>query len=931
MATIKRNYFLSFFILFHLGILSQELPPIEVFKPKDYGAEDQNWGISQGNEKTMYFANNKGLLTYNGAKWKLYKSPNLSIVRSVKVIKDSIYTGSYMDFGYWKKNEFGVLKYKSLTDSLSLAEDEEFWNILDFDRWILFQSLDRIYIYDTSNKTFNIINSKTTITKIYKVNNGVYFQKINNGIYKFEDGNETLVTNDQLVKDQIIVNIFYDENQLLLQTKENGFFVLNNNVVKEWDLKLNSRLKNYSIYNSIQLKNGDFILGSVSNGVLYINSENEITYDINQSKGLGNNTILSLFEDTDNNVWLGMDNGISNVNFNAPFRVYKDNLGVLGSVYTTLLDNGILYLGTNQGLFYKNQNKQGSFLFVKGTEGQVWSLQKIKNTLFCSHDNGTFILKNGVAKKINNTSGTWLIKEIINKPNLLIEGNYNGLSILEKVKSQWVFRNKISGFDISSRHLEFNSENELFVSHEHKGVYKLNIDNDYRKIVSSGKTEVNKSVKSSLSLYNNKIIYGSNEGVFYYNKTSLNFTKDTVLSNLISYPGYISGKLINTNNKLFAFTDEGINYVQKGKLSSSYELNSIPIPNNLRESKDGYENILYIGNNQYIIGTTNGYIITDLTSKFKNDNLIKLDAATSHSIKGNENWLNLKSENKLKNEENHIRISYSVSDFNKYLRSEYQHRLIGFNNSWSKWSSKSEIYYENLSHGTYTFEARAKIGDKISSNSLNYSFTIEKPWYLKTIALIIYICFAIALVLIIHLIYQNYYKNQRKKLLKQKEKEIEIKQLENEQQLMHYKNLDLQKDIESKNRELGLSTMNLIKRNELLNTIKKELSNAKEIKDTSKVINLINNNLNTSDDWKLFEEAFKNTDKEFIKKVKTKHANLTSNDIRLCTYLRLNLSSKEIAPLLNISIRSVEVKRYRLRKKMNLPHEASLSSYILQI
>ena len=148
---------------------------------------------------------------------------------------------------------------------------------------------------------------------------------------------------------------------------------------------------------------------------------------------------------------------------------------------------------------------------------------------------------------------------------------------------------------------------------------------------------------------------------------------------------------------------------------------------------------------------------------------------------------------------------------------------------------------------------------------------------------------------------------------------------------MHFKNLDLQKDIDSKNRELGLSTMNLIKRNELLGTIKKELGSTKDKDGITTVIKLINTNLNTSNDWKLFEEAFKNTDKGFMKKLKHKHSNLTSNDLRLCTYLRLNLSSKEIAPLLNISIRSVEVKRYRLRKKMNLPHEASLSLSLIHI
>ena len=237
---MKLNHLITFFILFQLSVFSQELPPIEVFKPKDYGAEDQNWGISQGTDKSIYFANNKGLLAYNGARWKLYKSPNSSIIRSVKVIDGKIYTGCYMDFGYWEKNEFGVLNYTSLVkESISLAEDEEFWNILALDQWMVFQSLDRIYIYNTADKSFKIIKSETTITKIYKVKKSIYFQKINDGIFKFEDGKEVLVTNDLLLKDRIVVNVFDINDELLFQTKENGLFTMGSDKsIKEWDIKL---------------------------------------------------------------------------------------------------------------------------------------------------------------------------------------------------------------------------------------------------------------------------------------------------------------------------------------------------------------------------------------------------------------------------------------------------------------------------------------------------------------------------------------------------------------------------------------------------------------------------------------------------------------------------------------------------------------------
>ena len=181
-----------------------------------------------------------------------------------------------------------------------------------------------------------------------------------------------------------------------------------------------------------------------------------------------------------------------------------------------------------------------------------------------------------------------------------------------------------------------------------------------------------------------------------------------------------------------------------------------------------------------------------------------------------------------------------------------------------------------------------------------------------------------------HNIYTQYYKKQKLKLVESNTREIELRELENQKRIMRLQNESLEQDIENKNRELAISTMSLIKKNEFLNTVKAELKDV-DSDNLKSVIRIIDKNLNNTDDWKLFEEAFNNADKDFLKKVKAKHASLTPNDLKLCAYLRLNLSSKEIAPLLNISPRSVEVKRYRLRKKMNLPHEASLTNYILEI
>ena len=234
---------------------------------------------------------------------------------------------------------------------------------------------------------------------------------------------------------------------------------------------VNKSISHNSIYSSVKLKNGDLILGTVSNGIIHLDEEGNVIYKIDQTNGLSNNTILSLFEDNRGNIWLGLDNGINVININSPFRVYNDDSGVLGTVYTSLVEDGNLYLGTNQGLFYRPLISNEKFEFIEGTEGQVWSLKKIYGTVFCGHDKGTFVVRGNKVSQISKIQGAWQIQKINNHPNLIIQGTYSGLYILEKKEKKWQLRNKLEGFNISSRYFEFLNNTEILVNHEYKGVY----------------------------------------------------------------------------------------------------------------------------------------------------------------------------------------------------------------------------------------------------------------------------------------------------------------------------------------------------------------------------------------------------------------------------------------------------------------------------
>lgn len=932
------NFLFSFFA-FTLTLYAQDLPPIVTYTQNVYAAGNQNWMATQDQNNFLFFANNEGLLEFNGALWTLYPSPNETIMRSVKVVGDKIYTGCYMEFGYWTREANNQLKYFSLSKKIKekIVDDEQFWNILNYDQWVIFQSLDQIYIYDTKTTRFSLIKPKNKILKSFEANGSLYFQVAFEGLFEIENGLSKLVSNNPIVLNNKIVAVFSKDGGLLIETQDNGFFTYNNRKFTPHFLQSNEQIASSGVYSCIQLSDKGYAVGTVSNGIFILSESGEIKYHITQKNGISNNTVLSIFEDADKNIWLGLDNGINCINLQSPIRSYFDITGFLGTVYTSLLHNEKLYIGTNQGLFYKNYNSSAdSFHLVKGTKGQVWSIFEYQGTLFCGHDSGTFIIENETAKPIYAESGTWKFGSIPGRTDLLLQGNYSGISVLQKKNNQWYYRNKISGFDYSSKYFEITKDNDIYVSHEYKGVFTFKLDSQYTK-ASEFKTfqSPTKGKNASLIKFQNTIYYANKDGIYKLDEKIKTFHREKSLSSIFEKDEYTSGKLIvDDSEKMWLFSKNYINYFTSSKLSNQLKIHSIPISSSLSNSMLGYENITHLTNSNYLIGTTDSYYTINTNDlKFKNksvsiSNVIfnKLDQKPFNS--------SIKAKGVFKHSENNATFNFTVPEYNKYIYTEYQFLLEGLQEKWSPWSSKTATYYKNLPPGDYVFKVRAKIANSTPENIATYSFTIDKPWYATTLAVIIYCLLGFLLAVYTHKNYTKYYEQKEQKLIEENNLLLEIAALENEQQLMKLKNEQLSSDMDSKNRELAVSTMSLIKKDELLALIKDDLKQSStegSTKNIKSVISTITKNITQEDSWTVFKEAFDNADTDFLKKVKLAHPSLTPNDLRLCAYLRLNLSSKEIAPLLNISVRSVEIKRYRLRKKMDLSHEQGLVEYILYI
>ena len=291
--------------------------------------------------------------------------------------------------------------------------------------------------------------------------------------------------------------------------------------------------------------------------------------------------------------------------------------------------------------------------------------------------------------------------------------------------------------------------------------------------------------------------------------------------------------------------------------------------------------------------------------------------------------------------QNDIRISYSLPYY-RQAKIKFQYYLDGYSHGWSDWTAQSQREFTNLSQGSYKFSVRAKINDENVSPVTVFNFTVLSPWYSSTTAWVIYFILVMVAVYAFRHFYQlNLKKHQaeiQEKLQHEQNEFLKQKAAANEQQIVKIKNEQLQADLAGKSRELANSAMNLVYKNELLQKISEELAHLKD--NTGKhlaedqlrrIQKVINEGMNDERDWNIFERSFNEAHENFFKKLKAGHPDLVPNDLKLCAYLRMNMSSKEMASLLNISLRGVEIRRYRLRKKLNLEHDKNLTEFLIEL
>ncbi len=937
-------------------------PFYKYYSSQDYHGGIQNWKITQSQNGLLYVANNFGLLEFDGTNWNKYSLESGTKCRDVFVDTDGkIYIAAQGDFGYYIPDNLGKLTFVSLADSIAgdKRNFDEAWRVFKKNDQLLFCTFDDIFIFNKSGELLDIVNPETDPDNFFLVNHQLYLNQAGKGLSVMENGEVNQAEFGKFFKNMTISGIIeISNNQLLISTLKNGVFVKTGNSISNWNNQNQSIFQNSNINQMIRLKNGQIAIGTQNEGLFLLDTKGNIKMQLNKGRGIENRTVLSLFEDIQGNLWLGHNNGISSVALNSPFEHVNEQTGLPGTGYDALLLRDTLYLGTNNGLYFKNiQHKNTTFQKVENTTGQVYNIKHLHNSIIMGHHSGTYNIKNGTAKKLADIPGTWTLLDLRKYPKYVLQGNYKGLSLFEKTKNGLVFLHKLEGFEESSRVMEEDEEGNIWMTHGYKGVYKINLSEDLKSVKSEyyGKEKgLPSKVLINVWRLNNQLIFSTESGIYEYNKKKDRFIKSSFLSNhfpenvqIVSFAEDALG------NIYFVSTNE--TGVLEKRTNGNYQKHTA-VFNQLRNVlNDDLHNIITLEANKVLFAAKEGFIHFDNAVQKLEEieyNVIFTKISISNSKEDsiitygrqmdgqNVSFEQINKDIKIPFKDNSIRIEYSAPYMNGQFQNEYQYWLENNEENYSDWSFRTAKEYTNLTEGDYTFHVRAKNIHGQISNVATYEFTILPPWYRTTWAYGLYIFLALITSVLIFLIFELRYKKKTEIITEEKEKEItridsELKT--SEQKLEHLKNEKLKSEIKLKNKELATSTMHLINKNSFINSIKTNLNNIskrsknQEVKhEISRVIHNIDKNISADEDWEHFSIHFDQVHGDFIKRWQKDYPDLSPQEMKLSAYLRMNLSTKEIANLLNISVRGVEIARYRLRKKLELERSDNLQEFILK-
>jgi ligand-binding sensor domain-containing protein/DNA-binding CsgD family transcriptional regulator len=944
------------------------VPAIKNYTHTDYNASTEIWDVKQDKNGILYFANNDGLITFDGSYWKIYPLPNKGTIKAVAIDPSGrIFVGGQDEIGYFFPDGNGILKYHSIKNLMpqKARQFADIWSIVLFKNEVFFRTIECVFEYNNNEiKTFDAPGGWRLLTQ---AGTQLFAEDKDEGLMFFKDYQwQPCRTQLQTANLHITGVMDYNKDTVLVTTLKQGLFLLTGSTLIKKPTAIDAILHNDLVNCAKKIGNDRYAIGTKAKGLIIIDGKGNVVERFSNNEGLQNNNVLGLLLDRDKNLWLGLESGVDFINYSTSVKhIYATKENQTKSNAVSVFDNK-LFIGTSNGLFSAPldpklkdiSTNKGIFTEVENTKGQVWSLSQINDHLLMGHEDGAFMVDNNHAKPITSGQGAWRFVTIPSSSDI-IAGTYTGLQLIKYSNGDFKNDGKMEGLYESLATLARDNTNVIWASHPYRGVFKLQLAADRKKIIRYTQYTDHNGLPSVLNNHvyfiKNKVLVATEKGVYEYNAGKNKFEQSAFFKPVFDNT-YVEHLTTDATGNIWFISDQRVGVIDFSKPSGGKPYTVIYFPELAGQTvkSAGYifpydrENIFIGSNNgvfhlnyrQYVQSETKlNVLLTTVKAIAEKDSLI----FGGYFMKDNQIATDQSSKQitTLSNHWNSFHFEYSSTLFAQKSNEEFTYKLIGFDNEWSKWSVKTEKDYTNLPYGQYTFSVRVRNNLGNASSPVNYTFIVEPAWYQTVWAYLFYF------LLVACAAYWAVKEQQKRFDLHQKKHEEEQRRLSylhsleldrNEKEIIALKNNNLETELNYKNKELATITMHLVERGRILLNIREELvSTIKKLNlpdlthEFRSVFKLVSDTEKKDDDWNHFAIYFDQVHNNFLSIMKTRFPGLSPTDLKLCAYLRLNLTSKEIAQLMNISLKGVEISRYRVRKKLMLSTEVNLYDFLIDI
>lgn len=929
---------------------------VTAYTRPEYAAGTQNWAMVVDPNGRLYAANNEGLLIYNGTNWQLYPVPNKTILRSIAFGPGGkLYAGAQDELGYYAPDHAGRLAYTSLKKLLPQPDISfaDIWDIEVAGQEIFFRATDKI-IRLLDGKML-VYTSPASWIALSKYNGRALAQDKQKGLLIFQNGQwQTLVGQNNLPAGFIVTDIIkYNEDTALVSTSNNGLFLLWQDKLQPFILKKNTTERHFT--SLAALGDGRFLAGTYSNGVYQINRNGDVLENITDKNGLQNNTVRCIYAGEGGNVWIGLDNGVAFMNVDDAIKHINPPAFNNGSGYGARVLNGELYFALSTGLQWLPLSNTADLSAVAGEpktilDGLTWNVSVINNQLLTGRDDGFWKISNHQAAQVSAAPGYWTYQPVTATASRQIAaGNYTGIHLFEEMNGNYADAGAIQNFNESSRYVETDGNN-IWVSHPYRGVFKIDLRN--KSVTKFSKANgLPADLDNHVFKIKNQVVFATPKGIYEYNATENKMTPSPKYAELFGQMPLRYLKEDEKGNTWFV-QDKMIGVADFSKSKPAIHF----IPELKNRILSGFENIYPYNTENILVGSEKGFYhinyekyrqkIQPLTAYIT---LVQIIGNGDSVLNGGYGFKNDKErEIAVPYKWNSLHFSFATSAFGSQPGIEFSCWLEGFDATWSHWSTQHEKDYTNLPEGNYTFHVKSRNSPSNESGDYTYSFSISPPWFRSVWAYLFYVIAAAAFLYALYKFQdkKNRRKQEERRRADQEKFEEEQRQLtyqhqleleKTEKELIRLKNEKLEAEIEHKNAELASTAMNLVQKKEFMLKLTDELSKlskGKEMVETSelkKIIRSLGSEEKLDEEWKQFSIHFNNVHSNFLVTLKNTHPGLNAHELKLCAYLRMNLSSKEMAKLMSITVKGVEISRYRLRKKLQLQPKEDLFQYLLTV